>query len=293
MDPDDGMPRLPLARDTISWEINADPAPMIGSSTALLLQVAHPLVAAGVAQHSNYRSDPFSRLYRTLDTVLKVVFGTPDQVRQMERRMASRHRTVVGEASDGTHYDARQSDLGLWVWATLVHTAMLSHELTYGRRTAEEHERYYREAMPFAVASGVDPDDLPRDWNSFLAYYDRVIAEDLERTPECLDVADSVFRLREPPVVGRIAGWVLKVNAAGLMPARAREIYGLRWTDTQDRWFRRWMRLVGRVLGLLPRRARSFGAVAVIDHEALTKLESWQKRQRAKAKRRRREREAA
>ena len=37
---------------------------MLGGGRALLMQVAHPLVAAGVAEHSGYREDPWKRLER-------------------------------------------------------------------------------------------------------------------------------------------------------------------------------------------------------------------------------------
>lgn len=284
--PDDArsdLPPLPLGRDTISWRINGGPVPFVGASTALLLQVAHPLVAAGVAQHSNYRGDPFGRLYRTLDTVLKLVFGSPETVEQMRRRLAARHRTVVGTASDGTEYDARDPDLGMWVWGTLVHTALLAHEYAYGALPPSDREQFYRESLPFAVASGVPVERLPATWDDFLAWYDHVITHDLAATPECADVADATFNPRVPPVVGRLGGRVMRWLAAALMPPRGREIYGLSWDDRRQRRFERFMRAVGGVLRLTPRPLRELGVVLVIDHDLLARLERLGTRLRAAA----------
>lgn len=273
---------LPLDRDTVSWRINGDPAPYLGASTALLLQVAHPLVAAGVAQHSAYESDPWSRLYRTLDTVLKLTFGSPDEVARMRRRLASRHAPVRGVSRDGVAYDARDPDLGRWVWATLVHTALLCHERVYGPLTPADRERYYQETKLFAEASGVPPQRCPATWDDFLAYYDRVIEEELARTPECLDVARSTFVVPSPPLLRHLGGWLLRFTAAAFMPPRAREIYGLNWSQRRERRLRRFLRVYGAFMRAVPRRLRELPTVLVVDHDALERLERWHAR-RARA----------
>jgi uncharacterized protein (DUF2236 family) len=282
---------LPLPRDTVSWRVNGDPAPFLGASTALLLQVAHPLVAAGVAQHSDFQSDPWSRLYRTLDTVLKVVFGSPDQVRRMQRRLASVHRPVQGFAADGRAYDARDPSLGMWVWATLVHTGLLAYERVYGELCATERERFYQETKLFAQASGVPPELCPTSWAAFITYYDHVVEEELERTPECLEVARATFVVPSPPVLRHLGSWANRWTAAALMPPRAREIYGLRWNDRREHAFRRFLRVYGALMRLLPRRARELPAVLVIDHDLLETLE--RKRKERRQARARRERQAA
>jgi uncharacterized protein (DUF2236 family) len=281
---------LPLPRSTMSWRVNGDPAPFLGASTALLLQVAHPLVAAGVAQHSDFKSDPWSRLYRTLDTVLKVVFGTPEQVRQMERRLDARHRPVKGVAPDGRPYDARDPELGLWVWATLVHTGLLAYERVYGELTPPEREQFYLETHLFAEASGVPRERCPATWEEFLAYYEHVIEHELERTPECLDVARATFVVPSPPVLRHVGSWLNRWTAGALMPPRAREIYGLNWNERRERGFRRFLRVYGALMRVVPRRLREVPAVLVIDHDLLDVLE--RKRKQRRQARARRERAA-
>src|SRR3954470_21653340 len=93
--------------DSVTWRVNREAVLLAGGGRALLLQVAHPLVAAGVEQHSNYSSDPWGRLYRTLDLTTKIVFGDAQTAAQASERLQKRHTTVNGVAEDGTPYDAR------------------------------------------------------------------------------------------------------------------------------------------------------------------------------------------
>ena len=79
---------------------------LMGGGRALLLQVTHPLVAAGVEQHSNYKADPWSRLFATLDTVFRIMFGTSEQSADAAARLRRRHSVVNGTSPDGTAYDA-------------------------------------------------------------------------------------------------------------------------------------------------------------------------------------------
>src|SRR5512132_718093 len=90
-----------LARDSVARRINRETFLLLGGTAALLLQVAHPLVAAGVDAHSDFRRDPFGRLLRTLDTTLTIVFGTTAQARAALRRIDRRHAGVRGAAADG------------------------------------------------------------------------------------------------------------------------------------------------------------------------------------------------
>ena len=132
---------LPFGPGTVSWEVAI--LGFLGSSRALLLQTSHPKVAAGVAQHSDYQHDPFGRAFRTFDTVLKLAFGPPEVSRRQTSRMEKRHRPVTGTTSAGDAYDARDRELGLWVWATLAGTALLAYERVHGRLQPHDRERYY------------------------------------------------------------------------------------------------------------------------------------------------------
>src|SRR3712207_9141309 len=85
---------------TVTWKVNREMVLLAGGGRALLLQVAHPLVAAGVAEHSNYREDPWGRLYRTLDVTTKITFGDTETARETSERLARMHTRVRGVTTE-------------------------------------------------------------------------------------------------------------------------------------------------------------------------------------------------
>jgi uncharacterized protein (DUF2236 family) len=111
--------------------ISGEPSVLFGGARALLLEVAHPLVAAGVAEHSDVERDPFGRLQRTLAAVTALAFASRDEALAAARGVARSHEAVsgtldvaIGPFADGTAYHGRDPELVLWVWATLVDTAL-------------------------------------------------------------------------------------------------------------------------------------------------------------------------
>jgi uncharacterized protein (DUF2236 family) len=102
------------------WRIDREALLLLGMGRALLLQVAHPLIAAGVADHSNVREDSFGRLFRTLNTTYTIVFADIDSAMAAVQRMDAIHRQVrgriresVGAFAVGTPYAATDPALRL------------------------------------------------------------------------------------------------------------------------------------------------------------------------------------
>src|SRR5580700_3287772 len=81
---------------SVTWRVCRERVVLLGGLSALLLQLAHPLVAAGVAEHSSFHRDPVRRLKRTLELLLVTTFGDVRQVGEMTRRIAGIHRAVSG-----------------------------------------------------------------------------------------------------------------------------------------------------------------------------------------------------
>src|SRR5271170_722788 len=112
----------------VAWRVHREAVLLLGGRRALLMQIAHPAVAAAVADHSDFKRDPFGRLRRTVETMFTLAFGTPADAQAAYRRVDSVHGRVRGEipAPTGTTaapYDARDPELLLWVQATLIDTA--------------------------------------------------------------------------------------------------------------------------------------------------------------------------
>lgn len=223
-----------LAPDSVARRLNRESFLLLGGMAALLLQVAHPLVAAGVDEHSRFRTDPFGRLLRTLDTTLAVVFGTTPAARAALRRIDRRHVSVHGTSASGVAYSAQDPRLLVWVQVTLVMTSLRLYELVMGRLSDAQREAYWREARFFAGELGATPEALPDAFADVLAYERDMLAHEVVPDATALAVARDVRRpFRRLP---DIASWPLDAFAAMLVPEPARSALGLPWGTAERRW---------------------------------------------------------
>lgn len=243
--------------ETLTWRVNSEMVLLAGGGRALLLQVAHPLVAAGVAQHSGYREDPWGRLFRTLDVTTKIVFGDDDASAGASRRLDRVHRRVVGVADDGTPYDARAPDLLLWVWATLVETSVLVYTRYVRPLAVSELHRYYDEQTRFATACCVPDGHWPATYPEFTAWFDGVLARDLRVTDAARDVAQATLH-PDVPLPARPAFEALNLVTVGLLPPALRAAYGLEWGPARERLLGASTGAIRRLLPLLPSLLREF-----------------------------------
>jgi uncharacterized protein (DUF2236 family) len=171
----DGM----FGPETVTWRIGREAVLLVGGGRALILQIAHPLVAAGVEQHSSYDVDPWGRLYRTIDVTTKIAFGDRKTSGAAAAALRRVHARVTGEAPDGSPYAANRPDLLLWVWATLVDTSLAVYRRYVGPLTPVEVERYYEEQTRFALACGVPDGAWPDRYAAFRAYFEATVADEL------------------------------------------------------------------------------------------------------------------
>ena len=106
--------------NSVSWKVMGDVASFVGGVRALLLQALHPEVAAGVADHSEYESDPLGRLNRTSSFVTTVNYGATREVDLAIQRVKQAHQPVSGFSGRGIAYSASDPSLGAWVQNTLT-----------------------------------------------------------------------------------------------------------------------------------------------------------------------------
>lgn len=250
---------------SMTWRVNREGVLLLGGGTAIILQLAHPLVAAGVAQHSNYRDEPWARLYRTLDMTTKIMFGPTQLADDTARKLRHMHGLIRGKTDEaagrfpaGTPYDARAPDLRMWVHATLVHVSLAVYTRYVGRLSHEEQCRYYDEQMLLGVKFGVPRDEQPPDFDAFNAYFDEMLASDSIAVTDALrDVVDATLH----PPLPRIAAPVvqaLNLATVGLLPATLRADLGLPWGRNRARMFEAGRVVLSRALPLLPGLFREF-----------------------------------
>ena len=251
----------------MSWRVNAEPVAFLGGGRALLLQVAHPKVAAGVEQHSTYATDPWGRLFRTVDVMAKLAFASPEVSTAQAKLLERMHRRVNGVTDDGESYSALDPDLLLWVWATLSDTALLMYELVRRPLSPEKQACYYEESKLVAQACGVPPEICPPTLDDFKAYFDRVVAEDLRVTAAGRSVAHATMVPPLPRPLGQVAAGPNQLVTAGLLPPNVRAGFGFEWDDHRERELRRFLRRFATVNRWTPRVVRELGMRHVVQRD--------------------------
>ena len=232
---------------------------LLGGPRALVLQLAHPLVAAGVADHSGFAADPLSRLRRTLDSTMAMVFGTRAEADAAAGKINNVHGFVHGTLPEdagryraGTPYDAKAPDLLLWVHATLVDTTFTVYTRFVGPLMARELEDAYEESKIAARLLGTPDDIIPASYADFRTYFDGMVASDLAAAPFQRAVVRDVL-WPKIGVVPRRAFWPAVALTTELLPPRVRELFGLELTPARHRVAMLMRSAVRGMLPVLPR----------------------------------------
>jgi len=216
---------------------NTPVTPFLGGGTAVLLQVAHPLVAAGVAEHSDYRRDLWSRLGRTLRTLYLITFGSKAEaevagaaVQAVHAHVHGRTRRDLGPFRAGTPYSAADPELLLWVHATLVEASLAAYQRFERPLGPSEQEQYYREMTVVARLFGVPAEVLPRNLSEFRAYVEAQLASETITVTEPAREIAAVILEAPLPALMRLFAPAHRLATAALLPARLRDEYELRWS---------------------------------------------------------------
>ena len=259
-----------------AWRLNREAFLLLAAGPrALLLQIAHPLVAEGVDQYSDFRSDPWRRLHGTLRSYLTIVYGTASEARAEIRRLNALHRDIAGPVRDPTAserhgglYSARDPELLLWVHATLVDSTLVAADAWLGTVSRERRERFYDETRPIGRAFGIPEALLPPTLDTFESYLEHMLAPSGPIHPSATARRLAPYILRPPlgPVIPPL-GWLPSLfyrwtlwPALRLLPPRVREKFGLSWGPLHRgvaAWlvcgFRLWRPLVPTSLRWMPR----------------------------------------
>jgi uncharacterized protein (DUF2236 family) len=213
---------------SVLWRVNRESAVTLAGSCAILMQFAHPKVAAGVRDHSRYQVDAAGRLRRTMDLTLAIVFGPRPEAMQAVRAINSRHRAVRGPG-----YSAMDPELLLWVHATLVYSAIRGYRALVGPLSDAEADQYYQDTKEIGVLLGIPRVIYPARVDAFDAYLHRMIdSREVAVGADARQMAEHVLR-PEFRGVPRMAFAPLGVITAGLLPSVLREAYGLKWGRAQ------------------------------------------------------------
>jgi uncharacterized protein (DUF2236 family) len=233
----------------ITWTIAGERLALLAWPRAILLQLAHPLVAAGIAQHSGFRASTFAplvRLQATVGAMRQLVFGSDDEADAVVARIRAVHDRVHGALPEGagTHaggarYSAHDPALLLWVHATLLDSHVRILEPLLRPFTTEERDRYCREAGSFAVLLGAAAADVPLTWQQLQDYMAAEMASGRVTVgADARALSGDILR----SALGRLV-WPLQrageLMTVGSLPPAIRSGYGFAWNDARERRRRR------------------------------------------------------
>lgn len=227
---------------TVYWRINREWLIALAGPRAVLLELAHPAVAAGVAQHSNFRGAPLGRLYRTMKTMTEISFGT-----RAERAIALKHFHSCHARVRGEQYDARDSQLQFWVLATLLDSVLRVYEKFVMPLTFAEKCAYYDDCVRLARVLGIARAAIPETYASFNLYMDTMLTDgSLNVTQDAREIVEALFTHSVRGYATRLFSFA----GIGMLPLRVREAYGFEWDDAREKKLER--------LAVYSRRARPF-----------------------------------
>lgn len=237
---------------SMAWRIDGEVLVLAGGTCALLMQLAHPAVAAGVDQHSDFRADPFARLRRTLTASYAVAFGSVPQAEAAIRRVNAIHAVVRGHIPEsGAAYQATDPALLLWVHATLVDTALRVYDRYVARLTLEQEQAYHTEARQIAIRMGIPESDVPAGLVELRGEMARMMADGTVRVDATARALAPFVRYptRFPP---RAVWDLAHLVSDSVLPEPIRRGYRIPWSPARDAGMRRAATVSRRVVPLLP-----------------------------------------
>jgi len=265
---DDGRAGL-FGPESEGWVLNREAALLlVAGPRALLMQVAHPLIAEGVDQHSTFRTDPWRRLTATMTSSLRLLYGDAATAHAELAHLRRLHASIRGPVRDpgararhGARYSARDPGLGFWVLATLIDSTLAGHEAIVGPVNRERRERFYAEGRRLAALLDLPASVVPPDLAAFEAYLDEMLAPDgpVQVSATAREIGASILRpplaplaaatpgLDRIPGAGALFGLLpasayawLYWPSVSLLPPRIRAGYGLTWSS-RERLVSEWL----------------------------------------------------
>lgn len=227
---------------------------LAGGGAAILLQLANPAVARGVAHHSDFVNRPLDRLFGTLDYVYTVAFGDEAMMASVVRSVNRAHGPVHDrESAQG--YNAFDPQLQLWVASTLYYAALQVQERINGPLDDQAAEAIYLDYAALGTQLQMPASIWPATRETFDEYWQTALTE-LEATEESRAVVHALFHPTNIPAIARLAMPLIRLLSTGLLPPQIRTLHGLEWSPRQQVRFDRVLSAARVIYPKLPRRLR-------------------------------------
>lgn len=214
-------------------KVHLDASMFIGGIRALLLQSLHPLAMTGVAQHSDYKNDPWGRLQRTADFLATTTFGPSSAAEQAIATVTAIHDRVSGITAEGVEYRANDPHLLAWVHVAEVDSFLRAHD-RYGESRLEGKDRDLYIAQSGSIAARLGADPVPETEQGVADLLNEFRSE-LRATPEAREAARYLLIDPPLPASSKPAYSVIAAAGASLLPLWARKELRIPWFPVSER----------------------------------------------------------
>jgi uncharacterized protein (DUF2236 family) len=227
-----------LNKDSVSWRYSGDWRLGLVLARALVLQVCHPTIGAGVAEHSIFRENPWGRLRQSLDPVLETVYAADGE--DVGARIREAHRTIRGTDERGRRYSAWEPEAYWFVLASGMDSIVVMAERYFARAMSRaEREELLAGTREIGLRMGLRERDMPVGLSAFESWYGEVLRDRLEDHPTAHEVLEEIASSPPPPWLSlpgplRLpfslpVGHLMTLATVGTLPLVVRERLRLRW----------------------------------------------------------------
>jgi len=250
----------------VAQRVNRERMVLISWGRAVLLQLAHPLVAAGVADHSHFRDSTaamLARFARTVRAMCAFTFGPPAAASRTARHILRVHSRVHGTLTEavgpypvGTFYTAEDPALLTWVHATLVESVLLAYETLVAPLSTTERDLYCQASRVMEHWLQVPAGTFPGTWDELRRYLATMFTSGhITVSATARALARHLLWPPLPPLLQPAAA-LLRVVTLGWLPAPIRADYGFAISATETRRLRAIIALIRVTLPLWPEQLR-------------------------------------
>ncbi len=245
-------------------KLSVTPSTFFGAARALLLQIAHPVVAQGVHDYSEFDTNPSKRAIHTFTGVFAITLGSQQFALKIADYVFKAHIPIKGSIpayADKPEriYSAMDPEANLWVWATLVEGILFGHKEVGYEIPRARLEKMYQESKIFGQFFNVKAKYIPETLDDFEAYFDDMIENKLEVTPAGREVAAALLSGAKFPFT--MFSWLFTALTVESLPEKIREAYGWEHTTGTRRIYGS-LRFMGRVQNAItPDALKSFACV--------------------------------
>jgi uncharacterized protein (DUF2236 family) len=231
-EPDPGL----LGPDSLSWRLHEEQWLITAGARAFLMQAAHPKVAQGALDHSGFAEDPFGRVYRTIQGMAVLIFGTTHEANAMARHINRLHDTVhgtlpesIGRYTAGETYSAMEPLALLWVHIVFVDSLLTAYKTFVGPLSEAACEQYWQESCRYARLLGLTDTILPASYAAVQQYMRDALASGEIAIGSAAQFISQKVLYPPMPLLRKPLWMMVRLITVGQLPSDIRQAYGLRW----------------------------------------------------------------